>query len=81
MNLVELDVADDDSVRNGLTRVLAAAGRIDVLVNNAEIGGNGTVEETRIDTYASVMNVDLYGSCAVSERCCRRCASGAAVLS
>lgn len=61
MNLVELDVADDDSVRNGLTRVLAATGRIDVLINNPEIGGNGTVEETPIDTYAFVMNVDLYG--------------------
>lgn len=50
MNLVELDVADDDSVRNGLTRVLDAAGRIDVLVNNAGIEGNGTLEETPIDT-------------------------------
>jgi NAD(P)-dependent dehydrogenase (short-subunit alcohol dehydrogenase family) len=61
VNLVELDVADDDSVRTGFARVLDEAGRIDVLVNNAGIGGNGTVEETPIDTYAAVMNVDLYG--------------------
>ena len=60
VNLVELDVADDDSVRAGFAHVFDEAGRVDVLVNNAGIGGNGTVEETAIDTYAEVMNVDLY---------------------
>jgi NAD(P)-dependent dehydrogenase (short-subunit alcohol dehydrogenase family) len=61
VNLVELDVADDDSVREGFARVFDQAGRVDVLVNNAGVGGNGTVEETPIDAYADVMNVDLYG--------------------
>ncbi len=61
VDLVELDVAQDDSVQAGLAQVLDQAGRIDVLVNNAGIGGNGTVEETPIETYAEVMNVDLYG--------------------
>jgi NAD(P)-dependent dehydrogenase (short-subunit alcohol dehydrogenase family) len=61
VNLVELDVADDDSVRAGFVHVLDEVGHVDVLVNNAGVGGNGTVEETTIDTYADVMNVDLYG--------------------
>jgi NAD(P)-dependent dehydrogenase (short-subunit alcohol dehydrogenase family) len=61
VNLVELDVADDDSVRAGFAHVFDEAGRVDVLVNNAGIAGNGTVEETTIETYAEVMNVDLYG--------------------
>jgi NAD(P)-dependent dehydrogenase (short-subunit alcohol dehydrogenase family) len=61
VKLVELDVADDDSVAAGFARVFDQAGRVDVLVNNAGVGGNGTVEETTIDTYAEVMNVDLYG--------------------
>ena len=60
-NLLELDVADDESVRAGFAQVFNEAGRIDVLVNNAGVGGNGTVEETTIDRYAEVMNVDLYG--------------------
>jgi NAD(P)-dependent dehydrogenase (short-subunit alcohol dehydrogenase family) len=61
VNLIELDVADDDSVRSGFARVFDEAGRVDVLVNNAGVGGNGSVEETTVETYAEVMNVDLYG--------------------
>jgi NAD(P)-dependent dehydrogenase (short-subunit alcohol dehydrogenase family) len=61
VNLVELDVADDDSVRAGFDHVLDEAGRVDVLVNNAGVGGNGSVEETTVETYAEVMNVNLYG--------------------
>jgi NAD(P)-dependent dehydrogenase (short-subunit alcohol dehydrogenase family) len=62
VRLVELDVADDASVQAGLARVLDEAGRVDVLVNNAGVGGNGVVEETPIETYAEVMNVNLYGA-------------------
>lgn len=62
VNLVELDIAEDASVRDGLGRVLDEAGRVDVLVNNAGIGGNGVVEEAAIGTYADVMNVNVYGA-------------------
>jgi NAD(P)-dependent dehydrogenase (short-subunit alcohol dehydrogenase family) len=62
VELVELDVADDDSVSAGLAQVLDRTERIDVLVNNAGIGGNGVVEETTIETYADVMNVNFYGA-------------------
>ena len=62
IRLVELDVADDASVSDGLAGVLDEAGRIDVLVNNAGIGGNGVVEEATIESYAQVMNVNLYGA-------------------
>ena len=62
VNLVELDVADDDSVRAGFAHVVEQAGRVDVLVNNAGVGGNGVVEESSIGTFAEVMNVNLYGS-------------------
>src|SRR5690606_14223918 len=62
VELVELDIADDASVRAGFDRVLAAAGRVDHLVNNAGVGGNGVVEETSAERFLEVMNVDLCGA-------------------
>ena len=41
---VELDVSDDASVEAGVETVLAEAGKIDVLVNNAGIGSAGVTE-------------------------------------
>jgi NAD(P)-dependent dehydrogenase (short-subunit alcohol dehydrogenase family) len=62
VHLVELDVADDESVRTGFATVHDEAGRVDVLVNNAGVGGNGVVEETPIERYAEVMNINLFGA-------------------
>ncbi len=61
MNLVELDIADDQSVKTGMAEILKNAGRVDVLVNNAGVGGNSVAEECPVELYADVMNVNLYG--------------------
>jgi NAD(P)-dependent dehydrogenase (short-subunit alcohol dehydrogenase family) len=58
----ELDVADDASVRDGFARILDEAGRVDVLVNNAGIGGNAVAEECSPGLYLDVMNVNLCGA-------------------
>src|SRR4051794_303833 len=62
VELVELDVADDASVRTGIADVIDQAGRIDVLVNNAGIGNNGVVEEASPDSHLETMNVNLCGA-------------------
>jgi NAD(P)-dependent dehydrogenase (short-subunit alcohol dehydrogenase family) len=62
VELFEVDVADDDSVRDGFARILATTGRVDHLVNNAGIGGNAVAEECPTDLYLSVMNVNLCGA-------------------
>ena len=62
VRLVELDIADDDSVRAGFERILAETdGVVDVLVNNAGIGGNATAEEASPELHLQVMNVNLCG--------------------
>ena len=62
VNLVELDVADDESVRNGFTHILDRTdGVVDVLVNNAGVGGNATAEEASPELHMQVMNVNLCG--------------------
>ena len=60
--LVELDVADEGSVRRGFAELLERAGRVDNLVNNAGVGGNGVVEECTPAQYLDVMNVNLCGA-------------------
>jgi NAD(P)-dependent dehydrogenase (short-subunit alcohol dehydrogenase family) len=62
VELVEMDIADDDSVRAGIGRVLDETGRVDLLVNNAGIGGNGTVEEVSSAEVLDVMNVNVCGA-------------------
>lgn len=62
INLVELDVADDASVRDGFDRILGEAGGVDVLVNNAGVGGNAVAEECPPSLYLDVMNVNLCGA-------------------
>jgi NAD(P)-dependent dehydrogenase (short-subunit alcohol dehydrogenase family) len=62
VELFELDVADDESVRAGFDEILANTGRIDHLVNNAGVGGNAVAEECPPELYLSVMNVNLCGA-------------------
>jgi NAD(P)-dependent dehydrogenase (short-subunit alcohol dehydrogenase family) len=59
---VQLDIADSDSVRAGFAAILEAAGSVDVLVNNAGVGGNAVVEECPPEMFLEVMNVNLCGA-------------------
>ena len=61
VQLVELDVADDASVSAGMADVLARAGRIDVLVNNAGIALNAVVEDATSEQLLESMNVNVCG--------------------
>jgi NAD(P)-dependent dehydrogenase (short-subunit alcohol dehydrogenase family) len=62
VNLVSLDVADDESVRAGLASVLERTGGVDVLVNNAGVGGNAVVEEASPQQFLDAINVNVCGA-------------------
>jgi NAD(P)-dependent dehydrogenase (short-subunit alcohol dehydrogenase family) len=62
IKLVELDVAEDDSVARGFAEILDEAGRVDVLVNNAGVGGNAVAEEATPEMYLDVININLCGA-------------------
>lgn len=62
VRLVELDVTGDDSVASGFATILEEAGRVDVLVNNAGVGGNGVVEDCPPQALLDVMDVNLCGA-------------------
>ena len=62
ITLVEMDVADSASVTKGFAQIYAATNQVDVLVNNAGVGGNAVTEECPIDTYTEVFNINHNGS-------------------
>ena len=59
---VVCDVTDAVSVGRAVAEVTDGAGGIDVLINNAGVGGNGVTEESSIEHYQAVMDVNLYGT-------------------
>jgi NAD(P)-dependent dehydrogenase (short-subunit alcohol dehydrogenase family) len=62
VELVQLDVADDESVAAGFRQILDEAGGVDLLVNNAGVGGNAVVEECPPSFFLDVMNINLCGA-------------------
>jgi NAD(P)-dependent dehydrogenase (short-subunit alcohol dehydrogenase family) len=66
VTIAALNVDDDASVDGAISKVLSEHGRIDVLVNNAGVGGGGSVEEVSIARFREVMetNFFVYRACA-----------------
>ena len=62
VDVVELDVTSEESVEAAVSKVLAAAERIDVLVNNAGISGGGAVEEVPASVFRALMDTNFHGS-------------------
>jgi NAD(P)-dependent dehydrogenase (short-subunit alcohol dehydrogenase family) len=63
---VHADVADDASVRAAVDAVVAHFGRLDIVVNNAGIGAQGTVADNDDAEWLRVLNINLLGMVRVS---------------
>jgi NAD(P)-dependent dehydrogenase (short-subunit alcohol dehydrogenase family) len=59
---IAIDVDDAASVERGVADVLRRAGRVDVLVNNAGIGGGGPIEEVPIDWAKTLFETNYFGA-------------------
>jgi NAD(P)-dependent dehydrogenase (short-subunit alcohol dehydrogenase family) len=55
------DVTSDESVHTAVAQVLAKAGRIDLLVNNAGVGLIAGAEESSLEQAKSLFDVNLFG--------------------
>jgi NAD(P)-dependent dehydrogenase (short-subunit alcohol dehydrogenase family) len=61
LHFAALDVDSDENVREAFGKILAEAGAIDVLVNNAGIGRGGPIEEAPLDDFRAVMETNYFG--------------------
>ena len=61
-----VDVTDDESVRAGVESAAADLGGIDIVVNNAGIGAQGTVESNDDDEWHRVFDVNVVGAVRVT---------------
>lgn len=61
VELVEMDVRDEDSVKRGIQSIIDKAKHIDVLVNSAGVTLLGAMEETSIDEARTLFDTNLFG--------------------
>jgi NADP-dependent 3-hydroxy acid dehydrogenase YdfG len=61
LQIIQLDVIDDASVKNAIQEIMADSGRVDVLVNNAGYGLSGAFEDITIDEIKRQFDTNFYG--------------------
>ena len=66
IEVVGLDVTDESSIQAAVDHALAVHGTIDVLVNNAGVGGLGSIEDTSADTYRQIFETNVFGLLAMT---------------
>ncbi len=68
-HVLEMDVTDDAAMVAGVAQVIAAQGRIDVLVNNAGYGQYGALEDVPIAEGRRQMETNLIGLARLTQLC------------
>ncbi|HEY5687603.1 MAG TPA: SDR family oxidoreductase, partial [Yeosuana sp.] len=61
INIYEMDVDSDASVKKCMDGIISKHGKVDVLVNNAGIERHGSVEELSIEDFKSIMETNYFG--------------------
>lgn len=64
---VQLDVTDENSVKNAIQSILSESGRIDLLVNNAGYGLTGAFEDIGMDEIKSLYETNVFGVILVTQ--------------
>ncbi len=62
LDVIQLDVNDLDSSEQAVREVLEQVGQIDVLINNAGIGGGRAIEETPEGALRAVFETNFFGA-------------------
>ena len=69
LQFVQLDVTDENSIRNAIEKIHNEAGRIDVLVNNAGYALAGAFEDLSIDEIKTQYETNVFGLIRTTQVC------------
>ena len=58
---VQCDVSDEESVKTAVEEVMNHFGQIDILLNNAGVATGGSVENTSVEAWDKVMDINVKG--------------------
>lgn len=61
INILEMDVTNDESMIDGIQKIIKTENRIDILVNNAGYGSFGALEDVPISEAKHQFNVNVFG--------------------
>ena len=79
--LLTVDVRDEDSVAAGFEQLRAASPRIDVLVNNAGVGGGKPIDETDTASWRGILDTNVFGTFLVTRQAVPMMGEGGRVIS
>ena len=65
-----LDLEDHSAITEACDSMLKLYGKVDVLINNAGMGCRSTVQDTDLDVYKKVMDLNYFGQIAVTKGQC-----------
>ncbi len=68
LTVLRQDVCDSESNQQAVEQIVSEAGTIDVLVNNAGIGGGAAFEETPTQKLREVMETNFFGAVDLTQR-------------
>src|SRR5215207_2198818 len=68
LEVIQLDVNDDLSVKNAIGEIISGKGRIDILVNNAGYGLVGPIEDISLEELKAQFETNLFGVIRVTKQ-------------